>query len=416
MQYVSIILPEHVAHDAVESLGELGVLQFVDVRRRHAPPRARAISSARAWQLNPDVTAFQRRYTAYVRRCDELERVLRYVHDVIAKAGVAIRVRTAAPWKWVTPLEFHARAAQPFDRASFNSWRTAQQTAASGGSMGEGGRARVLELWEPALHGVEREVAELMGFRGNLLRAHREQVRRRVWRAAPGECDARARRRAGGAAARAGHGGALLRRLARALGVPLGRGGRAAGARGRRRGREAPRRGRRARGRCVLQCRALRRSETVCPDTPRRPLLFAEGYGELESGAGRAAVGGGVMRFQHIAGVLSREDVVRFERVLFRASRGNCFVHFEEIVVRRVLRSRPPVQQSRLGRAQEPIVDEQGGLTQKVVFIVLYRAVSLTPKLQRLCEAFNASRHGVCVVRRARACAVRVAPLTKVCA
>jgi hypothetical protein len=49
------------------------------------------------------------------------------------------------------------------------------------------------------------------------------------------------------------------------------------------------------------------------------------------------------MRFQHIAGVLAREDVVRFERVLFRASRGNCFVHFEEITVRACARTAPCV-------------------------------------------------------------------------
>ena len=70
------------------------------------------------------------------------------------------------------------------------------------------------------------------------------------------------------------------------------------------------------------------------------------------------------------------------------------------------MRSAPRARLTRgpLPPTQEPIGDEHGGSTHKVVFIVLYRAVSLTAKLQRLCDAFNASQHGVCVCACVRVC------------
>ena len=51
----------------------------------------------------------------------------------------------------------------------------------------------------------------------------------------------------------------------------------------------------------------------------------------LLSGESRQIVGGSSMEFGHICGVISRQDQERFARTLFRATRGNCFTHFEEI-------------------------------------------------------------------------------------
>ena len=48
MKYVSLILSEDAAHECVHNLGELSALQFTD--------------------LNPEQTAFQRRYVNYVKR------------------------------------------------------------------------------------------------------------------------------------------------------------------------------------------------------------------------------------------------------------------------------------------------------------------------------------------------------------
>lgn len=41
-------------------------------------------------QLNPDVNAFQRKFVSEVRRCDELERRLRYIEAEMMKDGVNI--------------------------------------------------------------------------------------------------------------------------------------------------------------------------------------------------------------------------------------------------------------------------------------------------------------------------------------
>jgi len=58
MEYISLIVNEDAAHDCLADLGKMGVIQFTD--------------------LNPDLTPFQRRYVSYVKRCDELERKVRY--------------------------------------------------------------------------------------------------------------------------------------------------------------------------------------------------------------------------------------------------------------------------------------------------------------------------------------------------
>lgn len=41
-------------------------------------------------QLNPDLTPFQRRYVTYVKRCDELERKVRFFTQEIDKFGIEI--------------------------------------------------------------------------------------------------------------------------------------------------------------------------------------------------------------------------------------------------------------------------------------------------------------------------------------
>ncbi len=52
--YCSIVVSEDVAHTCISSLGSLGVIQFVD--------------------LNSSLTPFQRRYVAFLKRIDELDR------------------------------------------------------------------------------------------------------------------------------------------------------------------------------------------------------------------------------------------------------------------------------------------------------------------------------------------------------
>jgi V-type H+-transporting ATPase subunit a len=64
------IQPE-AAYSSVSELGETGTVQFRD--------------------LNGDVNAFQRKFVSEVRRCDEMQRKIRYVEAEVKKDGVKIK-------------------------------------------------------------------------------------------------------------------------------------------------------------------------------------------------------------------------------------------------------------------------------------------------------------------------------------
>eukprot|EP00727_Mastigamoeba_balamuthi_P002183 m51a1_g11962 putative vacuolar proton atpase 100-kda subunit (822) ;mRNA; f:798456-801754 len=65
MEMIQLYIRRDAAHDTVDELGELGVIQFRD--------------------LNPAVNAFQRNFVNEVKRCDEMERKLRFLFEQIRK-------------------------------------------------------------------------------------------------------------------------------------------------------------------------------------------------------------------------------------------------------------------------------------------------------------------------------------------
>jgi len=65
MQLVQLFVQVEAAHDTVDELGKLGVIQFND--------------------LNPDVNPFQRNFVNEVRKCDEMERKLRFFEEQVIK-------------------------------------------------------------------------------------------------------------------------------------------------------------------------------------------------------------------------------------------------------------------------------------------------------------------------------------------
>ena len=82
------------------------------------------------------------------------------------------------------------------------------------------------------------------------------------------------------------------------------------------------------------------------------------------------------MRFSSITGVVSTEEKVRFERMIFRATRGNCYVRFAPI--------------------KQPITDpETGALVEKCVFIIFFKSLSIETKLKKICDAFFAHRYSL---------------------
>lgn len=70
MALCQLFLQSESAYTCVSELGELGLVQFRD--------------------LNPDVNAFQRKFVNEVRRCDEMERKLRYLEREIRKDGIPV--------------------------------------------------------------------------------------------------------------------------------------------------------------------------------------------------------------------------------------------------------------------------------------------------------------------------------------
>lgn len=82
------------------------------------------------------------------------------------------------------------------------------------------------------------------------------------------------------------------------------------------------------------------------------------------------------MRFSSITGVVATEEKVRFERMVFRATRGNCYLRFTPI--------------------RQPITDPTTGtLVEKSVFIIFYKSESIETKLKRICDAFSAHRYSL---------------------
>ncbi|XP_077295638.1 V-type ATPase subunit a family protein Vha100-1 isoform X2 [Arctopsyche grandis] len=70
MTLCQLFLQSEAAYACVSELGELGLVQFRD--------------------LNPDVNAFQRKFVNEVRRCDEMERKLRYLEKEIRKDDIPL--------------------------------------------------------------------------------------------------------------------------------------------------------------------------------------------------------------------------------------------------------------------------------------------------------------------------------------
>ncbi|XP_071788014.1 V-type proton ATPase 116 kDa subunit a 1-like isoform X2 [Asterias amurensis] len=70
MCLAQVFLQSEAAYNCVAELGELGLVQFRD--------------------LNPDVNAFQRKFVNEVRRCDEMERKLRFLETEIHKADIPL--------------------------------------------------------------------------------------------------------------------------------------------------------------------------------------------------------------------------------------------------------------------------------------------------------------------------------------
>lgn len=77
-----------------------------------------------------------------------------------------------------------------------------------------------------------------------------------------------------------------------------------------------------------------------------------------------------------ITGTISREKIHSFERLLFRATRGNCFARFADLA--------------------EPLMDpETDMLVHKSVFIVFFAGMAVKLKIAKICDSFSANRYTI---------------------
>lgn len=264
MEYISLIINEDAAHDCLGDLGKLGVIQFTD--------------------LNPDLTPFQRRYVSYVKRCDELERKLRYFSTEIGKFNVDI--------------ESAGNVDDFFDAD--------QQPVTTSSTVEAPSSGKTLESLEAELEGYEIQLRELNSYSEKLTVEYNEKVELQE----------------------------VLEKARRFFIT------------------DAPR---------------LAVSELTSNQTPSKKASL------LESADDRPDLD---MRFSSITGVVSTDERSNFERMIFRSTRGNCFIRFAPI--------------------KQPITDpETGQLMEKSVFIIFYKSESIEIKLKKICDAFQAHRYSL---------------------
>lgn len=74
-----------------------------------------------------------------------------------------------------------------------------------------------------------------------------------------------------------------------------------------------------------------------------------------------------LLRFDFIVGIIERDSRISFERMIFRLTRGNCFMKFQKMNVES---------------------NENG--SEKEIFIIFYYTHAIKNILHKICEAFNA--------------------------
>mmetsp|Transcript_12583 Transcript_12583/g.41478 ORF Transcript_12583/g.41478 Transcript_12583/m.41478 type:complete len:844 (-) Transcript_12583:81-2612(-) len=103
----------------------------------------------------------------------------------------------------------------------------------------------------------------------------------------------------------------------------------------------------------------------VAEESEGQPLLSYAEMAELSTKA---------VRLGFVAGMVPRERAAGFERVLFRATRGNMFL------------KQSPIE----GKIRDPVSGEMG---HKNVYVVFFASERARAKIGKICEAYHASRY-----------------------
>lgn len=88
------------------------------------------------------------------------------------------------------------------------------------------------------------------------------------------------------------------------------------------------------------------------------------------------------MTFSNIAGVVNSSDRIRFERMIYRSTRGNCYIRFSAL--------------------NDSALNAQGQYIDKVCFIIFYKSSAIEAKIKKICDAFSAHRYNLSNLNRPR--------------
>ena len=269
MQLVQLVIPAEAAHDTVARLGHAGCVQFKD--------------------LNAQKSAFQRTYANQVKRCDEMQRKLRFLYDEMVKADVA-----------------HGSA-----------------EGRLGGLPGldDARSAFDLDELEVTLEELENDLCDIGASTGKLKKSKSELVEFQLVLERAGQFFDEARQRASQT-------GTM---------DPSSAGGRAIGV------------------------------QDVSIEAPLINPVQSSSWG------GGASEAGSVARLGFIAGLVPHAKVPSFERILFRAMRGNMFLKAAEV-----------------GNVMDPALGEK---VEKDVFVIFFSGERSRSKILKICDAFNANRY-----------------------
>lgn len=81
------------------------------------------------------------------------------------------------------------------------------------------------------------------------------------------------------------------------------------------------------------------------------------------------------MLFNNIAGTISSSEKIRFERMLFRSTRGNCYIRFSPL--------------------NETALDINSQYINRICFIIFYKSKSIEEKIIKICNGFNIKRYNL---------------------
>jgi len=260
MQLVQLFVQVDAAPDTVDELGKLGLIQFRD--------------------LNPETSTFQRNFVNIIKRCDEMDRQLRFFKDKIRREKMSILVENGRSSDELAEIEAENRTDEYLE---------------------EDYRKISMDELQAQFEALEKEMIELDTNQETLTRNYNELIELRHVLAKDSTFFSESEMRD-----------------------------------------EAP------------------------PVMSESTALLDEQRTELNSVFSKA------IKLGFVTGVIPRSKFNSFERVLWRATRGNLFMKHADI--------------------EEEIYDPQTDvLAQKTVFIIFYQGDRSQIKIKKICESFGAN-------------------------